>query len=45
MPTGHRVSGATAAGLEAYEQAAHELRCLIGDPLASVERALAAART
>ena len=41
-PTGHRVSGATAASLDAYEQAAHELLCLVDDPVASVERAIAA---
>src|SRR5262245_24032334 len=40
---GHRVSGATAEGLQAWEQAAHELRCMVDDPLASVERALALA--
>lgn len=40
---GHPVSGATAAAIDHYEQAAHELRCLIGDPLASIDRALAAA--
>ena len=39
---GHHVSGATPAGLEAYEQAARELLCLVDDPVASVERALAA---
>ena len=38
---GHPVSGATAAAIDHYEQAAHELRCLIGDPLASIDRALA----
>lgn len=40
---GHRVSGATAAAIDLYEQAAHELRCLIGDPLTTIDRALAAA--
>jgi hypothetical protein len=40
---GHPVSGATAAAIDHYEQAAHELRCLIGDPLASIDRALAEA--
>jgi hypothetical protein len=39
---GHRVSGATPANLEAYEQAARELLCLVDDAVASVERALAA---
>ena len=36
------VSGATAAAIEAFEQACHELRCYIGDPVASVDRAIAA---
>lgn len=40
---GHPVSGATGASIDHFEQAAHELRCLIGDPLASIDRALAAA--
>ncbi|MBP6778537.1 MAG: tetratricopeptide repeat protein, partial [Piscinibacter sp.] len=40
---GHPVSGATAAAIDHYEQAANELRCLIGDPLASIDRALAEA--
>jgi tetratricopeptide (TPR) repeat protein len=40
---GHPVSGATAAAIDHYEQAAHELRCLIGDPLATIDRALAEA--
>jgi hypothetical protein len=39
----HPVSGATAAAIDHYEQAAHELRCLIGDPLATIDRALAEA--
>ena len=39
---GHRVSGATPASLEAYEQAARELLCLVDDPVASVERSIAA---
>lgn len=37
---GHAVSGATTASLEAYEQAARELRCMIDDPVASVGRAI-----
>jgi hypothetical protein len=41
--TGNRVSGATETSLAAFERASHELRCYIGDPLASVDRALAAA--
>lgn len=40
---GHAVSGATGESLAHFEQAAHELRCFIGDPLAAVDRALAAA--
>ena len=40
---GHHVSGATPASLEAYEQAARELLCLVDDPLGSIDRALAAA--
>jgi hypothetical protein len=40
---GHPVSGATAAAIDHYEQAAHDMRCLIGDPLASIDRALALA--
>ena len=40
---GHPVSGSTAPAIDQYERAAHELRCLINDPLASVDRALAEA--
>jgi tetratricopeptide (TPR) repeat protein len=40
--TGHRVSGATPDSLQAYEQAARELLCMVDDPAASVARALAA---
>jgi len=40
---GHPMTGATGAAIDHYEQAAHELRCLIGDPLASIDRALAQA--
>jgi hypothetical protein len=40
---GHAVSGATSAALDHFELAAHELRCLVGDPLASIDRALAVA--
>ena len=39
---GYRVSGASPAALDAFETAAHELRCLVGDPVATVDRALAA---
>ncbi|HSV71404.1 MAG TPA: tetratricopeptide repeat protein [Methylibium sp.] len=40
---GHALTGATPAALDAYEQALHQTRCLVGDPVASVDRALAAA--
>jgi tetratricopeptide (TPR) repeat protein len=40
--TGHRVSGASPASLEAFDQAARELLCMVDDPAATVERALAA---
>jgi hypothetical protein len=39
---GYDLSGANGQGLDALEQGLHELRCYIGDPVASVERALAA---
>jgi len=39
--TGHRVSGATSASLEYFEQAARELLCMVDDPAATVDRALA----
>jgi len=38
---GHAVSGANPESLEHFEQASHELRCFIGDPVAAVDRALA----
>jgi tetratricopeptide (TPR) repeat protein len=38
---GYHVSGATARSIETLEQGLHELRCYIGDPLSTVERALA----
>ncbi len=38
--SGYAVSGATAAGIEAFEQAAHEFRCMISDPVATVDRAI-----
>ncbi len=38
---GNRVSGANAAGLALFEMAAHELRCLVADPVATVDRAIA----
>lgn len=37
---GHPVSGADAAAVEAYDQAAHELLCMVDDPVASIQRAL-----
>jgi hypothetical protein len=40
---GHAVSGATGAAIEHHEQAAHQLRCLIGDPLSTIDRAIAEA--
>jgi hypothetical protein len=39
---GYPVSGATAHGLETFERATLELRCLIRDPLATVNEALTA---
>ncbi len=38
---GYEVSGAGARSLAALEQGLHEMRCYIGDPVATVERALA----
>lgn len=40
--TGHCVSGANAQSLAHYERAANELLCMVDDPVASVEAALAA---
>jgi len=40
---GHVVSGATADGITHFESAAHQFRCYIGDPVAAVDAALAAA--
>jgi hypothetical protein len=37
----YEVSGASASSLAALEQGLHEFRCYIGDPVATVERALA----
>jgi len=39
---GNAVTGATAEGLARYEQAAQQLRCYTGDPLAEAEAAIAA---
>lgn len=40
--SGHRVSGANTQSLERFEQAARELLCLVDDPVASVDAAIAA---
>jgi hypothetical protein len=40
---GHALSGATAESVAHFEKAAQQLRCFIGDPVASVDAALAAA--
>jgi hypothetical protein len=40
---GHELTGATQESLAHFEAAAHQLRCYVGDPLASVDAALAAA--
>lgn len=40
---GHALSGANAEALDAFEQACHQMRCLIADPVASCERAIEAA--
>ena len=39
---GYSISGANPESLAAYEKAAGELRCLVGDPVASVREAIAA---
>lgn len=38
---GHVVTGASAEALSLYEQALHEFQCQIGDPVATIARALA----
>src|SRR5262249_4434537 len=38
---GYDISGATGRSLDAFEQGLHELRCYIGDPLATADKALA----
>lgn len=38
---GYETTGANASSLEALEKAQHELRCFIGDPVATVDGALA----
>jgi tetratricopeptide (TPR) repeat protein len=40
---GHTLSGATPDAASLFEQASHELRCLVDDPLATIDRAIAAA--
>ncbi|MDW6024912.1 tetratricopeptide repeat protein [Mesorhizobium sp. BAC0120] len=40
---GLQVTGATQSAIEHYERALHELQCFIGDPVGSVEEAIAAA--
>lgn len=40
---GHPLSGANAAAAELFEQACHEFRCLIDDPLATAQKAVALA--
>jgi hypothetical protein len=40
---GHALSGATADSIAPYELSARQLRCYIGDPVAAVDAALAAA--
>jgi hypothetical protein len=40
---GHALSGATADSIAHYETAAQQLRCYIGDPIATIDAALAAA--
>lgn len=38
---GYDISGATGSSLNTLEHALHEFRCYIGDPVATVEKALA----
>src|SRR4051812_8598836 len=40
---GLEITGATPSALEHYEQALHELQCFIADPVACVDKAVAAA--
>lgn len=40
---GYAVTGATTAALDAFEQASHQLRCLVGDPVATIDQAIEAA--
>jgi hypothetical protein len=39
---GYALSGANDTSLDAFEQAAHELRCLMDDPVTTIDRAIAA---
>ena len=39
---GYAVSNATDESLAAFEQAAHETRCLVDDPVATIDRAIEA---
>ena len=41
--TGHPMTGATADAVAAFDKALHQMQCLIADPVASIERAIAAA--
>ena len=41
--SGYEITGANGASLGLLEQAFHELRCYIGDPVATVDRTLEAA--
>ena len=38
---GHELTGATEEAAADFERGAHELRCFIGDPVASADRAIA----
>ena len=40
---GHELTGATEVAAAHFERGTHELRCFIGDPVASADRAIAAA--
>ena len=40
---GHELTGATEEAAAHFERGTHELRCFIGDPVASADRAIAAA--
>ena len=42
---GYRVSGATPESVAAFEEAQQQLRCYLNDPVATVDRALAASPT